>query len=55
MQLPLMSTARAELELGWQPRHSVMDALEAVISGIPEKAGSDLPPLRPDGHEKEHR
>lgn len=47
MQLPLMSTARAEQELGWQPRHTAMDALEAVISGIPEKAGSELPPLRP--------
>ncbi|NGN94773.1 NAD-dependent epimerase/dehydratase family protein [Nocardioides sp. KC13] len=47
MQLPLMSTARAELELDWRPRHTAMEALEAVISGIPEKAGSDLPPLRP--------
>lgn len=47
MQLPLMSTTRAESELGWRPRHSGMDALEAVISGIPEKAGSGLPPLRP--------
>ncbi|MEI7056656.1 NAD-dependent epimerase/dehydratase family protein [Nocardioides sp. CCNWLW239] len=47
MQLPLMSTARAELKLGWHPHHSAMEALEAVISGIPEKAGSDLPPLRP--------
>ena len=47
MQLPLMSTARAESELDWHPRHSGMEALEAVISGIPEKAGSRLPPLRP--------
>ena len=47
MQLPLMSTARAELDLGWQPRHSAMDALEAVLSGMPAKAGSELPPLRP--------
>lgn len=47
MQLPLMSTTRAELDLGWQPRHSAMDALEAVLSGIPAKAGSELPPLRP--------
>ena len=47
MQLPLMSTARAELELDWRPRHSAMDALEAVLSGIPTKAGSQLPPLRP--------
>jgi UDP-glucose 4-epimerase len=47
MQLPLMSAARAELELEWRPRHSAMEALEAVISGIPEKAGSGLPPLRP--------
>ncbi|TQL68018.1 nucleoside-diphosphate-sugar epimerase [Nocardioides albertanoniae] len=47
MQLPLMSTARAGLELDWRPRHTAMEALEAVVSGIPEKAGSELPPLRP--------
>lgn len=47
MQLPLMSTARAERELDWRPRHSAMEALEAVLSGIPAKAGSELPPLHP--------
>lgn len=47
MQLPLMSTARAERELDWRPRHSALEALEAVISGIPQRAGSELPPLRP--------
>lgn len=47
LQLPLMSTARAERELGWEPRHSGCDALEMVLSGIPEQAGSELPPLRP--------
>jgi UDP-glucose 4-epimerase len=47
MQLPLMSTARAEREVDWRPRHSATEALEAVVSGIPAKAGSELPPLHP--------
>ncbi|GGU35283.1 hypothetical protein [Nocardioides albus] len=47
MQLALMSTVRAERELDWRPHHSAMDALEAVLSGIPAKAGSELPPLHP--------
>lgn len=47
MQLPLMSTARAETELDWRPRHTATDALDAILSGIPQKAGSGLPPLHP--------
>ncbi|WP_067433620.1 NAD-dependent epimerase/dehydratase family protein [Nocardioides jensenii] len=47
LQLPLMATDRATHELGWEPRHTGAAALEAVLSGIPDRAGSDLPPLRP--------
>lgn len=47
MHVPLMSTARARTELGWEPRHSGRDALDALLSGIPERAGSTMPPLHP--------
>ncbi|KAA1425313.1 NAD-dependent epimerase/dehydratase family protein [Mumia zhuanghuii] len=48
MRLPVMSTARAKEELGWQPQHSAADALEAMISGARSGAGSGMPPLHPD-------
>ncbi|KRF11377.1 NAD-dependent epimerase [Nocardioides sp. Soil797] len=47
MRLPLMATDRAAQELDWQPQHSSADALEAVLSGIPARAGSQMPPLQP--------
>lgn len=45
MHVPVMSTARARAELGWQPRHTGMDAVDAVLSGIAERGGSTMPPL----------
>jgi len=45
MHVPVMSTDRAHTELGWEPRHTGAEALDALLSGIPERGGSDLPPL----------
>lgn len=45
MQVPVMSTARATADLGWQPRHSGADAIEAFLSGVAMRGGSGLPPL----------
>ncbi len=46
LRLPLLSTARAEAELGWSPRHSARDAVAAFLDGHRLKAGSEsLPPL----------
>ena len=45
LRLPIMSVARARAELGWQPRHSSLDAIDAFLSGLREGAGMDTPPL----------
>lgn len=45
MHVPVMSTERARQELDWQPRHTGMEAVEALLSGIPERGGSAMPPL----------
>lgn len=45
---PVLSSERARTELGWQPRHSGPAALETVLSGIPERGGSTMPPLHRD-------
>ncbi len=47
MNVPLLSTERARVELDWTPRHSGRDALESLLRGMPEKAGSTMPPLHP--------
>ncbi|MGI5153710.1 NAD-dependent epimerase/dehydratase family protein [Microbispora sp. CA-102843] len=48
LQVPIMDTTRAREELGWQPRHSAVDALRAVIEGMRRGAGMETPPLAPD-------
>jgi nucleoside-diphosphate-sugar epimerase len=45
LRLPIMSVARARAELGWQPRHSSLDAIDAFLAGLREGAGMDTPPL----------
>ena len=47
MRVPLLATERARAELGWAPHHSGMEALGAVVDGLPQRWGSGLPPLRP--------
>ena len=45
MRVPVLSTERARRELGWEPQHTGMEALEALLQGIPARAGSSMPPL----------
>jgi nucleoside-diphosphate-sugar epimerase len=47
LRLPIMSSARARAELGWQPRHSSLDAIGEFLAGLREGAGMDTPPLAP--------
>jgi nucleoside-diphosphate-sugar epimerase len=45
LRLPIMNTQRARDELGWTPRYTSRDAIEAFISGIREGSGMPTPPL----------
>lgn len=47
VNLPVMDTNRARLELGWQPERSSFDALGEMLEGLREGAGMDTPPLHP--------
>jgi nucleoside-diphosphate-sugar epimerase len=46
--VPIMDTARARNELGWEPKHSSVDAFNELFDGIREGAGLDTPPLAPE-------
>lgn len=46
--VPLMSSKRARTELGWEPRHSGVEALEELLEGMREGHGADTPPLEGD-------
>jgi UDP-glucose 4-epimerase len=48
LAVPLMDTARARRELGWEPRHRADDALRELLGGIRDRAGIDTPPLARD-------
>ncbi|MDP9442615.1 MAG: NAD-dependent epimerase/dehydratase family protein [Actinomycetota bacterium] len=47
MQVPIMDTTRARVQLGWTPRHSAGDALLELLDGLREGSGVDTPPLSP--------
>ncbi|WP_344711079.1 NAD-dependent epimerase/dehydratase family protein [Aeromicrobium flavum] len=47
LNVPLMSSDRARTELGWTPSHSGRDAVNALLEGMPARAGSTMPPLHP--------
>jgi nucleoside-diphosphate-sugar epimerase len=47
LSVPLMDTTRAREELGWEPRHSSLQAVREVLSGIAEAEGEPTPPLEP--------
>jgi UDP-glucose 4-epimerase len=47
LNVPIMDTQRARMELGWHPRHGASDALLELLAGLREGAGSDTPPLDP--------
>jgi nucleoside-diphosphate-sugar epimerase len=45
LSVPIMDTTRARDVLGWEPRHSSVDAIRDVLSGIADAAGEPTPPL----------
>jgi ferritin-like metal-binding protein YciE/nucleoside-diphosphate-sugar epimerase len=48
LNVPLMSAKRAREELGWEPRHSGVEALEELLEGMREGHGAKTPPLETD-------
>lgn len=48
LNVPLMSSVRAREELGWEPRHSSIEALEELVEGMREGRGAGTPPLAED-------
>jgi nucleoside-diphosphate-sugar epimerase len=46
-QIPIMDSSRARDELGWSPRHTSMEALQAFLDGLRDKEGLPTPPLAP--------
>jgi ferritin-like metal-binding protein YciE/nucleoside-diphosphate-sugar epimerase len=46
--VPLMSADRAREELGWEPRHSGIEALEELVEGLRHGQGDSTPPLEAD-------
>lgn len=48
LNVPLMSSTRAREELGWEPRHSALEALEELVEGMREGEGAKTPPLAED-------
>src|SRR3954451_14289719 len=45
--VPMMATARARTELGWEPSVSSLDALEDLLQGMRHADGGPTPPLEP--------
>jgi nucleoside-diphosphate-sugar epimerase len=45
LRMPLMDTTRARTELGWYPRYSATEALEAFLRGLRDRSGMETPPL----------
>jgi nucleoside-diphosphate-sugar epimerase len=48
LSLPVMDSARARSELGWEPSRTSLEALAEVIEGFRQGAGMETPPLEPD-------
>ncbi|HEV7770711.1 MAG TPA: DUF892 family protein [Solirubrobacterales bacterium] len=48
LNVPLMSSNRARKELGWEPRHTAVEALEELLEGLREGHGAQTPPLESD-------
>jgi hypothetical protein len=47
LNAPVMDCTRAREELGWQPKHTSVQALRELIDGLRDSAGIDTPPLAP--------
>jgi hypothetical protein len=48
MQTPIMDTARARDELGWQAQFSSQQAVLELLRGLHERDGLSTPPLQAD-------
>ncbi|MFC7591814.1 NAD-dependent epimerase/dehydratase family protein [Nonomuraea antimicrobica] len=48
LRIPVMKIERAREVLGWQPRHSSLQAMRELFDGLHDGAGMDTPPLAPD-------
>lgn len=46
--VPLLDCRRARDVLGWQPRHTSLDAFRELLLGLADGAGADTPPLSPE-------
>jgi UDP-glucose 4-epimerase len=47
LNVPVMDSTRAREVLGWEPRHTSVEALRELLEGIRDRAGIDTPPLAP--------
>jgi nucleoside-diphosphate-sugar epimerase len=47
LDVPVMDTTRARVELGWRPKRTASEALLELIDGMRESAGAPTPPLDP--------
>lgn len=47
LAVPLLDSTRARSELGWEPRHSSLEALRELLDGMARGAGGETPPLAP--------
>lgn len=47
LSVPLMDTARARTELGWDPARTSIDAISEFLDGLRHRGGMDTPPLHP--------
>jgi UDP-glucose 4-epimerase len=48
LRLPVLDTSRARAELGWEPKYTSLEAIQAFLDGLREGAGMDTPPLARD-------
>lgn len=47
LRLPPMSTDRARLELGWEPKYTSLQAIAEFLEGVRTESGAPTPPLAP--------
>jgi nucleoside-diphosphate-sugar epimerase len=47
LSVPIMDTARARAELGWNPARTSLEAIREFLEGLRDGSGMDTPPLDP--------
>jgi nucleoside-diphosphate-sugar epimerase len=48
LETPLINSSRIRAEIGWEPRHSAIQAIDELLDGIADGAGGATPPLLGD-------